>query len=67
MIKYKYSKFGSLPGTITKWAKIYMLEHKEPLEYTEKHIINKNQIKSYKKEFVKKANRRFRHNKIINQ
>ena len=47
---YKRSKFGCLPGDIAKSLKIAMLEGK----------IKKPVAKSYKRDHVKKANRRFR-------
>lgn len=47
--KHKRTKFGMLPGDIPKHDKIALLEGKTPL------------AKSYKKDFVRKANRRTRH------
>ena len=49
---YKVTKMGELPGDIPRQQKIQMLENPQtPCG------------KSYKKDHVKKANRRFRHNK----
>lgn len=53
--KYKRSKMGHLPGNISKGKKVAMLEGE-----------NTNVAKSYRKDFQKKANRKFRHNKGTN-
>lgn len=50
--RYKRNKMGCLPGDISKGKKIRMLEGE-----------NSTVAKSYRKDFQKKANRKFRHNK----
>lgn len=49
---YKHTKMGELPGDISRSKKIEMLENPAT-----------SVARSYKKDHVKKANRRFRHNK----
>lgn len=53
MIMYKRSKMGCLPGDYSKKVKIAMLEKRDT-------IVGANCAKSYRKDFCKIANRRFR-------
>jgi hypothetical protein len=50
--RYKRDKMGCLPGDICKGRKIAMLEGKDKSKCA----------KTYKKDFQKKTNRKFRHN-----
>lgn len=52
---YKQAKFGDLPGDISKSKKIKMLEGE-----------NTPCAKLYRKDFHKKANKKFRHEGIKN-
>jgi len=67
--RHKRAKFGDLPGDLSKSIKIAMLEGNTPIEAFPWQIINDKCAKSYRKEFQKKANRKFRHNseKDINE
>ena len=59
--RYKRAKFGCLPGDLSKRVKIAMLEGSTPIEVFPWQIINDKCAKSYRKDFQKKANRKFRH------
>ncbi len=67
--RHKRSKFGDLPGDLSKQVKINMLEGNTPIQVFPWQTINDKCAKSYRKDFQKKANRRFRHNanKEINE
>lgn len=54
--RHKRNKMGCVPGDISKFRKIEMLEKG-----------NSECAKSYRKDFQKKANRKFRHNKEIEE
>ncbi len=52
--RHKRAKMGCLPGDISKGRKAKMLEGKD----------NSPAAKSYRKDFQKKANRKFRHTAV---
>jgi hypothetical protein len=60
--RHKRAKFGCLPGDLPKRVKIAMLEGNTPIEVFSWQIVNDKCGKSYRKDFQKKANRKFRHN-----
>lgn len=59
--RYKRSKFGCLPGDISKRHKIAMLETREPVQVWPWQVIAPYAAKVYRKDHQKRANRRFRH------
>jgi hypothetical protein len=66
-MNYKKSKMGQVPGDVSRWTKIKMLEDQTPIRVTPWHTITEKCAKSFKKDHIKKANRRFRHNKKIDE
>jgi len=67
--RHKRTKFGCQPGDLSKRVKIAMLEGNTPIEVFPWQTVNDKCAKTYRKDFQKKANRRFRHNtdKEINE
>lgn len=60
--RHKRSKMGCLPGDIAKHFKIAMLEKDVPIKVFDWQILTVKTAKSYRKDFQRKANRRWRHN-----
>lgn len=62
-MNYKRTKFGELTGDVSREAKIKMLEKKQEFFVWPWQLITLTTIKSFRKEYRKKANRRFRKDK----
>lgn len=63
MANWKKTNFGQLPGDVGIGYKIHMLEERQAQERPNGGFVTEKQVKSFVREHVKKANRRFRHNK----
>ena len=58
---FKKMKMGQLPGDLSRWTKIRMLEGDVPLALGEEDAKSfKKCAKSFKRDHVKRANRNFR-------